>query len=140
MLVFIIAKWVFMLCCHDVRLSWVDFFQVPYYALSLDFSTALYFLVIPFVLTIVSSFFQVPSWLFKTYYLFVAIVFALAFVVDTSLYGFWKFKLDASCLQYLENPTDAMASVTSGYLFLRLIIWFLVSALLYVVYVRVASL
>ena len=138
-LVFIIAKWAFMICCHEDPLAFTDFLQVPYYGLSLDLSTALYFLVIPFVLTIISSVARVPSWIFKVYNGFVAIAFALAFLADNSLYVFWKFKLDASCLQYLETPTDAMASVTTGYLLVRLVLWIILAALLYVLYERVAK-
>lgn len=138
-LVFIIAKWVFMVCCHEDSLSFADFLQVPYHGLSLDLSTALYFLVIPFVLTIISSVVRVPSWIFKVYNGFVAIAFSLAFLADTSLYEFWKFKLDASCLQYLETPTDAMASVTTGYLLVRLVLWLLLVALLYVLYEQVVK-
>ena len=55
----------------------------------------------------------------------------LAFVADTSLYEFWGFKLDASCLQYLETPTEAMASVSWGYLLLRLLALILLGVLFY---------
>ena len=98
-----------------------DICQVVWHGLSLDLSTALYFLAIPFLLTIVSVWVKVPQWIFKTYYALIAIAFASAFVADTSLYPFWGFKLDASCLQYLETPTEAMASVSAGYLALRLL-------------------
>lgn len=47
---------------------------------------------------------------------------ALAFVSDTSLYSFWGFKLNASVMQYLEQPEGITASVTWGYLLLRLLL------------------
>lgn len=122
-LIFVAAKVVFMLVYHSEQpFSVGDVFDVVCHGLSLDLSTALYFLSLPFLLTIAAVWISVPRWLFRTYYAVVAIVFALAFVADTSLYEFWGFKLDASCLSYLETPTEAMASVTTGYLLLRLFI------------------
>ena len=55
----------------------------------------------------------------QVYFAVIAFAFALAFVADTSLYPFWGFKLDASCLQYLSTPGEAVASVTTGYLIAR---------------------
>ncbi len=133
-LIFVAAKVVFMLC-NDGQLS--DMPAVIWHGLSLDLSTALYFLIVPFLVTMVSIWVKMPRWLLKPYYALLAIAFALAFVADTSLYPFWHFKLDASCLQYLETPTEAMASVTTGYLLVRLAVFLLLVALIYGVYVWV---
>ena len=59
---------------------------------------------------------------------------SLAFVADTSLYEFWQFKLDASCLSYLETPTEAMASVSTGYILLRLLCLMILVGGIYWVY------
>ena len=121
--IFVGAKVVFMLSnLGGHELSVADAWQVICHGLSLDLSTALYFLIVPFLLTLVSVWVKVPRWLYRIYYGLVAVAFALAFVADTSLYPFWGFKLDASCLQYLDTPTEAMASVSAGYLLLRLIL------------------
>ena len=121
-LVFIAAKVVFMLsnhAGHEFTLS--DVWQVIGHGMSLDLSTALYFLIVPFLLTVASVWVRVPRWAYRLYYAIVAIAFSLAFVADTSLYPFWGFKLDASCLQYLETPTEAAASVSTGYLLMRIV-------------------
>ena len=134
-LVFIAAKVVFMLAYHSEHHFLVgDVFDVVRHGLSLDLSTALYFLIVPFLLTIVSIWVRVPRWLFCVYYAFIAVAFALAVVADTSLYGFWQFKLDASCLQYLESPTEATASVSTGYLLLRVVAVVVIAALIYGLY------
>ncbi len=128
-LLFIVAKLVFMVANRgDHPFSLSDMGEVVWHGLSLDLSTALYFLALPFLLTIVSVWVSVPRWLFSVYHGIVAIAFALAFVADTSLYPFWGFKLDASCLQYLSTPTDAMASVSTGYLLLRLLAIIIIAA------------
>ncbi len=120
---FLAAKVVFMLACHEAvaELTAADVWQVLRHGLSLDLSTALYFLILPFLLTIISIWVHVPRWIFCVYNAVVAVTMALAFVADTSLYPFWQFKLDASCLQYLSTPTEAMASVTTSYLLVRLL-------------------
>ena len=138
-LFFLIAKVVFMACNRgtaDFSLS--DVAAVLWHGLTLDLSTALYFLILPFLLTIVSVWIHIPRWLLKPYYALVALAFTLAFVADTSLYQFWHFKLDASCLQYLETPTEAMASVTTGYLLVRLLLIVILSVVIYLLYTKIA--
>lgn len=134
-IIFIVAKWIFMLCNHgEETFTASDMMAVAWNGLSLDLSTALYFLIVPFLLIVASVWVKMPQWAFNIYNGIVAIVFSLAFIADTSLYGFWKFKLDASCLQYLETPTEAMASVTTGYLLVRLVMLVILVALVYIVY------
>ena len=136
--VFIIAKIGFMLCCRtDHDFTFDDVFQVITHGLSLDLSTALYFLIIPFLLTIVSLWWnqgKVLKRISTIYFAIIAIAFALAFVADTSLYPFWGFKLDASCLQYLSTPNEAAASVSTGYLLVRLVILVILAGLVWIGY------
>ena len=138
-LVFIVAKVAFMLCCgegHDYTFG--DVWQVVTHGLTLDLSTALYFLILPFLLTIVSVWWQgqILIKILRVYFLLIAIAFALAFVADTSLYPFWGFKLDASCLQYLSTPDEATASVSVGYLIFRLIILVAVAGIIFFGYTK----
>ena len=134
-LIFIIAKVVFMLCNADEQtFSFGDMLEVIWHGLTLDLSTALYFLIIPFLVTLVSIYYhqmKVQATILTIYNVIIAIAFSLAFVADTSLYKFWFFKLDASCLQYLETPTEAMASVSGWYIAMRLVIFLLVAGLIF---------
>ena len=115
-----------------------DVADVVAHGLSLDLSTALYFFIVPLLMAVATIWVSVPRWLYKAYVLLLSVAFALAFVADTSLYAFWKFKLDASCLQYLDTPTEAMASVSTGYLAVRLLVFGLVAFLVYWLYSRLA--
>ena len=138
--VFLVAKWIFMLCHFaEASFSFGDMLSVWWHGLSLDLSTALYFFIIPFLVTMASIWVNMPRWLMKPYYAFVALAFSLAFVTDTSMYSFWHFKLDASWLQYLETPTEAVASVTTGYLVLRVLFFLISSVLLYFAYDKLAG-
>ena len=130
---FVVAKLVFMLLCGE-GLSLGDYAAVVWHGLSLDLSTALYFFAVPFLLTIISLWVRVPRFVYLIYNALVALVLALIFVADASLYPFWHFKLDASCLLYLETPTEAMASVTTGYLVLRFVLLIVIVALIYLAF------
>jgi len=134
-LLFFLAKVVFMLFNHEGHpFTVADMAEVVWHGLSLDLSTALYFLIVPFLLTAVSLWVSIPRWAFLIYYVIMAVAFALAFVADTSLYPFWGFKLDASCLSYLETPTEAMASVSTGYLLVRLGVLIVSASLIFLAY------
>lgn len=131
-LLFLLAKVVFMLCNgsgHDVSMS--DYLDVLRHGLSLDLSTALYFLIVPLLVSLVSvwttkagarGWNKTLTWVLRVYFAIISFAFALAFVADTSLYPFWGFKLDASCLQYLSQPEGITQSVSVGYLLLRFVL------------------
>ena len=136
--IFIAAKIVFMLCNTDGHAFAVgDVFDVITHGLTLDLSTALYFLIVPFLVIFVSIYWykkKVFIRILNTYNLMIATAFSLAFVADTSLYKFWQFKLDAFCLQYLETPTEAMASVSWWYIAIRLVVFILLVLIIYKAY------
>jgi phosphoglycerol transferase MdoB-like AlkP superfamily enzyme len=132
---FVVAKIGFMLYHyggHDF--TFTDMLQVIEHGLSLDLSTSLYILILPFLLVVISLWIRIPRWLLRGYYVIAAFLLSSAFVADTSLYEFWQFKLDASCLQYLETPTEAMASVSTGYILLRLLCIIILIGVIYGVY------
>ena len=137
MLFFIIAKVAFMLYNSSQAFSAGDVLAVLWHGLSLDFSTALYIISVPFLVCAASIWLggiKALRILLRAYYLLIAVAMTLAFVADTSLYEFWLFKLDSSCLQYLETPTEAMASVSLGYIVIRIIVIAVVSALIWWAY------
>ena len=132
---FVAAKVGFMLYQHGGHnFTFTDMLQVIGHGLSLDLSTSLYIIAVPFLLVAASLWLRIPKWCFRIYYSFAAVLLSLAFVADTSLYEFWQFKLDASCLSYLETPTEAMASVSTGYILLRLLCLMILVGGIYWVY------
>ena len=132
---FVAAKVGFMLYQHGGHnFTFIDMLQVIGHGLSLDLSTSLYIIAVPFLLVVASLWLRIPKWCFRIYYAFAAVLLSLAFVADTSLYEFWQFKLDASCLSYLETPTEAMASVSTGYILLRLLCLMILVGGIYWVY------
>ena len=137
-LVFVLAKIVFMLANREGHSFMpADIWDVIRHGLSLDGSTALYFLSVPLLMVIATIWVKgakarkVMKRIMSVYFIIVSLAFSLAFVADTSLYPFWGFKLDASCLQYLETPTEAMASVSVGYIILRFLLFLIIAFLIY---------
>ena len=135
--IFIAAKLVFMLVNYEGHAFGVsDVVAVIIHGLSLDLSTSLYFLILPFLITLVSLWCDDRRLhtILHIYYGIIATMMTFAFVADTSLYPFWGFKLDASCLQYLEAPAEVRASVSGFYMAVRLILLILGSYALYRLY------
>ena len=119
LIIFLAAKAVFMIAnVADHAFSATDMASVMWHGLSLDLSTAIYILLLPFFVSMISLWWDhaILRRLLRGYYVLIALMLALAFVADTSLYPFWGFKLDASCLQYLETPAEARASVSGLYM------------------------
>ena len=141
-MVFVLAKAGFMVACRgDNTFSVADVFDVWFHGMSLDLSTSLYLLVVPFILVIISCLWQgkVLKRILQVYYMLVSLALSIAFVADASLYPFWEFKLDASCLQYLDSPNEVMASVTTWYLVIRFILIAIILALIYYPYHFITS-
>ena len=137
---FIIAKIAFMLLNHEGHAFTAgDVCDVIIHGLTLDLSTALYFLILPFLTTIVSLWRdgKALTTILRGYYLIVALTLMLAFVADTSLYPFWGFKLDNTGLQYFDSPAEMRASVSGPYMTIRLLVILLGTALLYQLYKRI---
>ena len=132
-LIFIVAKMGFMFYHAGVQsFTATDVFEVIRHGLSLDLSMGLYILSLPF-LCLAVSIWVLRERLFRNilrpFFIVISLAMALIFVADTSLYEFWLFKLDAFCLQYLETPTEAMASVSTGYILMRLLTIVLLTAI-----------
>jgi len=117
-MVFIVGKAAFSLHCGAMSLR--EFGQVVAHGLSLDLSTALYCLLLPLLVVMVSVWWR--RWrplrrVLQGYGVVLALALTLAIVSDASLYPFWGFKLDASALQYLSEPSGITQSISTKELF-----------------------
>jgi len=141
-IIFVLAKVVFMGAnygAHPFGLG--DVWEVVKHGLSLDLSTSIYILIVPFLVEMIRVWWT-PKGLetmMKIYYAILASAMMLAFTADTSLYPFWGFKLDASCLQYLASPMEAKASVSGWYMAIRIVVVIAGAWGLYKIYQGVAA-
>ena len=133
LLVFILQKSVFFLACAPAAASygWADWWHVLTHGLLLDVPTTGYLMVLPLLVIVFSIWtahnISLRRWL-TPYYVLVALLVALIFVADASLYPFWQFKLDATVFIYLDSPKGAAASVSAGYIVWRVLLWLLCAA------------
>ena len=103
--------------------SVADSISVMAHGLLLDIPVTGYLIALPLLAAIASVWIARRIRLREVataYYVVVALCASVMFVADLSLYPFWKFKLDATIFYYTDSPKDALASVSAGYVALRL--------------------
>ena len=120
--VFLIQKPLFMLYNYSEELSVTDYIQVILHGFSLDATTAGYLTIIPLFVILASIWIKNIKLrkLMRPYFIIISLLISIVFVIDMSLYAFWQFKLDATIFNYLDSPSEAFASVSVGYILLRL--------------------
>ena len=133
LLIFILQKPLFMLYNSSIEIGFVfaDYMQVMVHGASLDAATAGYLTAFPFLLVLISIWFRkFPlKKILYGYYILAAALISIIFVVDMALYTFWGFKLDASVFLYIDSPKEALASVSVGFILLRVLAILLLIAL-----------
>ena len=133
LLIFILQKPLFMLYNGSIEkgFGFADYMQVMVHGASLDAATAGYLTAFPFLLVLISIWFRkFPlKKILYGYYILAAALISIIFVVDMALYTFWGFKLDASVFLYIDSPKEALASVSVGFIFLRVLAILLLIAL-----------
>ena len=133
LLIFILQKPLFMLYNGSIEkgFGFADYMQVMVHGASLDAATAGYLTAFPFLLVLISIWFRkFPlKKILYGYYILAAALIYIIFVVDMALYTFWGFKLDASVFLYIDSPKEALASVSVGFILLRVLAILLLIAL-----------
>ena len=133
LLIFILQKPLFMLYNGSIEkgFGFADYMQVMVHGASLDAATAGFFTAFPFLLVLISIWFRkFPlKKILYGYYILAAALISIIFVVDMALYTFWGFKLDASVFLYIDSPKEALASVSVGFILLRVLAILLLIAL-----------
>lgn len=106
-----------------------NLFDIYYNGIALDLAASAYLTAVPWCIVVASLFF--PSFHYvkalKIYNFVMSFILSIIIVVDTSLYEFWMFKLDSTAFMYINDPKNAMASVSVGYVIIRLI-WIIIQA------------
>ena len=122
LLCFVPLRLLFMAVNSVEKYTVADYAEVAINGLPLDIAVAGYMTALPLLLAIAGLFVYIPlRKLLIVYNIFVALAISSAFIADMSLYPFWEFKLDASFLIYIDSPSNAFASVSTGYIVMRLV-------------------
>lgn len=142
LIAFALGKVVFMLtCAGDTEFGLSDIFAVWWHGLPMDLSMTSYLMLLPWLCILVNAVafafrpdldisHQLQRWILRPYFVVASLMVVLAVVADMSLYPYWQFKLDATIFNYIDSPRAAMASVSVGYIILRVLLTALLTAAL----------
>ncbi|MBK0402984.1 sulfatase-like hydrolase/transferase [Adhaeribacter sp. BT258] len=128
LLLFISGKTLFLFyhAAKTAILSVSEIARIFFYGLRLDMSMAAYLSIFPFLLLFFSV---IPDKLTRKlvngYAVLCTFFIALLQTVDLHLYSIWGYKLDATPLQYLNTPTEMIASSSGAPLFLLFLLFIL---------------
>ncbi|MFH1119184.1 MAG: sulfatase-like hydrolase/transferase [Bacteroidota bacterium] len=109
-----------------------------WHAIHLDLATASYFLIIPFIILLIQSFYS-PNWLNKVnkvYVLITIFLFCLLTVVELGIYPEWKTKLPFKAFSYLSNPTEVYDTISTRLFFSLLGLFILEFTVSYLIYLK----
>ena len=146
LIIFILQQPLFIFYNHSIYpdVSVGDIFDVILHALSLDLTVVGYILVLPWLFITISYFIKnkhVLSFIFSfflpIYFVIVSAIITILFVSDTALYEFWKFKIDSTVLNYIDKPTEVMASVPLWFTLLFFTINICLIILISILYIKV---
>jgi phosphoglycerol transferase MdoB-like AlkP superfamily enzyme len=117
-----------------------DWLGAIFFGSRLDCSVAGYLTIIPFLISLVSAWIA-GKWLknvLKIYFGITALIIASIFTVDTALYEYWGFRIDASVLFYAKSPSAALASVSSIVVVLQFLIFVIYAFAIYKLFATLA--
>lgn len=134
-LIGVVAKVIFMLYNGIGRgLSVGDGWDVLWHGLTLDFSFAGYLSGVLWLILLAGYWISIHRSVFLVYFSFVALLQGIIYVVDTGLFAFWNFKIDATIFTYLDSPADVVASVSTLYVIVALACILTATILIFLLY------
>ena len=115
-LIGMVAKVIFLLYNGWEReLSVGDCFAILWNGLPLDLSFSGYVSAILWLILLAGYWISIHRNVFYVYFAFAALLQGIIYIVDTGLFAFWNFKIDATIFTYLDSPKEVMASVSTLY-------------------------
>jgi phosphoglycerol transferase MdoB-like AlkP superfamily enzyme len=139
-LAFAFTKPIFLLCNEPegARYTFFEIVQTVWHGLPMDAATAAYLVSLPFLLLWLSLWLpKIPyKPILATWLSVCSLIVVLVAVADISLYAFWQVKLDATIFFYLDSPGEAAASVSVGYIAVRVLAVLVLSAALSYLFFR----
>lgn len=136
---FVLQKPIFLFLEKGAATQPVDsiFAELPaviWHGLPLDLSMAGYLSVIPGFLSIAALWIkrEFVKPIMNTYFIIASIIITCSFILNASLYPYWKYPLDSTPLFYfLTSPADAFASIGIWQVILTLLLWLATSAIVW---------
>ena len=139
-LCFVIGKILFLLGNHTIYndLPSGEWWRIIAHGFSMDLSMAAYLSLVPAILLCVAVAYGsrgIINRILDGYFIIMSLIISLIVILDTGLYGYWLFKLDATPLFYfLSSPASALASAEWWMYPLAIIGWLLLAAVYLLLY------
>lgn len=129
LLVFFSLGKVVFLCWVGDNYSFGDVWDVVCHGFTMDLSMTSYLIVVPILVTMISVWIaRLPLRKVLTpYYAVIALLITILWVVDAGLYPFWGFKIDATIFNYIDSPKEALASVSVGFVLIRVLVTLIIT-------------
>lgn len=140
LLCFLIGKLVFLAVNHleYAGIGLTGIFSVISHGFAMDLSMAAYATFLPSLLFLISLFIRNEKVIYKilsVYFILISVILSAVVLLDSVLYGYWHFKLDATPLFYFfSSPKSALASASIGEIIFAAVGWIILSSLFFVIY------
>lgn len=116
-LIGLVAKVIFLLYNGAGRgIGFTDGLDILVHGLPLDLSFSGYLTAVLWLILLAGYWIGIHRSVFYIYFAFAALLQGIIYVVDTGLYAFWNFKIDATIFNYLDAPAEVAASVSTLYI------------------------
>lgn len=134
----VVAKCVFLLYQGNVSLHLPDYFHLVFRGLRMDFSLGGYILLLSSVIMAFSPWVRdrLLQRVFSVLSLLLLAVFWFVVAADLELFRNWGYHMDATVLEYIRTPKEALASTPVGLLVFLIGLWLLLGGCFYVLYLR----
>ncbi len=140
LLLFILGKIAFLSYQHSqsFQLPVTDWFRVIGHGFLLDLSATGYFVVLPLIILILTSFskYKWPWWLISGYTLIALFLFIIMTLVDFEIYKYWGVRLDNTALRFVGKPREMLASSSWSVIILLFISLIALTGLFFYLYRR----
>lgn len=132
------AKCIFLLYQGNTSLTLPDYSHIFFRGLRMDFSLGGYILLLSSVLLAFSPFVcdRILRRVFSVLSLLLLAIFWFVVAADLELFQNWGYHMDATVLEYVRTPKEALASTPSGLLALLIGLWLMLAAGFYLLYRR----
>jgi phosphoglycerol transferase MdoB-like AlkP superfamily enzyme len=104
--------------------------QTVGHGVPMDAAMCGYILILPFVVMWLSLWVRKFPYraVLGTWLTLCSVVVVIIAVADIALFAFWQFKIDATVFFYLDTPGEALASVSAGYVIVRVLVILVLAA------------
>lgn len=134
----VIAKFIFLVYQGNGSLTFSDYFHIVFRGLRMDLSLGGYILLLSSVIMAFSPYLRdrLIRGIFSGLSFLLLLVFWLIVVADLELFHNWGYHMDATVLEYIRTPKEALASTPDTLILILVAMWLALTLGSYVFYLK----